>query len=344
MNDISSVISGIGGAIGRYFGLVSFVPSLFLTSFTFLLIKSGAWGNGARPDWVRAGHSFSSLGNIALLILASVALGVITHPIQYALVQFFEGYWGVGRLARRARAARIMRYRRRVAYLEFGVGDEMERVLSKRRHLGKRDEIERLSVEDERARLRAGFPVEWERDEDQPDQDQCEIMPTRLGNVLRKYERLAGAPYGLDAVSVLPHIALLAPAQRIAYLNDQRQTLDLAVRMCATSLVAVLVAIAFLWRHGPWLLLALVPYGVAYISYRGAIVVAHEYGTAICVLVDLDRFALYSALHVRQPQSTGSERRMNDELMKMMRHNPDANVRYAKTPPPGPTDTQRNAN
>ena len=46
--------------------------------------------------------------------------------------------------------------------------------------------------------------------------------------------------------------------------------------MTATSIVATFMAIAFLWHHGPWLLIALVPYGIAYLSYRGAVVVAHD--------------------------------------------------------------------
>ena len=79
---------------------------------------------------------------------------------------------------------------------------------------------------------------------------------------------------------VIRHIALVAPRQHLDYLNDQRQLLDLSVRMCATSIFATFIAIAFLWHHGPWLMIALIPYGVGYLSYRGAVVVAHEYGAA----------------------------------------------------------------
>src|SRR5262249_44176912 len=142
-----------------------------------------------------------------------------------------------------------------------------------------------------------------------------DIMPTRLGNALRKYERQAGAPYGLDAVSVIQHIFFVAPAERVGYIDDQRQLMDLSVRMTATSIIAALVAVTALWRHGPWLLLALVPYGVAYLSYRGAVVVAHEYGAAVAAMIDLDRFTLYDSLRLPRPKDTNAERLMNEQQL-----------------------------
>ena len=98
--------------------------------------------------------------------------------------------------------------------------------------------------------------------------------------------------------------------------------------MTATSIFATFVAIAFLWRHGPWLLLALVPYGIAYLSYRGAIVVAHEYGSAVSTMIDLDRFALYDSLHLPPPATTTAERRMNAQLMELISPNPEIVLRY----------------
>ena len=95
-----------------------------------------------------------------------------------------------------------------------------------------------------------------------------------------------------------------------------------------TSIVAAFVAIAFLWHHGPWLAIALVPYGFAYLSYRGAVVVAHEYGATVCTLIDLNRFALYDYLRMQPPKSTRSERRMNIQLMNLIDHDSTINLPY----------------
>lgn len=318
MNGFSAAISGVGGAIGRYFSIVSFIPSLFLTGFTFALIESGSWSGSGGPDWARAGNAFTHLGNLALLILISIALGVVVHPVQFALVQFFEGYWGTGSLAQRARVARIRHHLKRLRGVQFGGNQRAELALEDEEDPPEPESrVELLSIVEESQRVIDGYPI-----------DDDAMMPTRLGNVLRRYERLAGSQYGLDAVGIIRHVALVAPAQRVDYVNDQRQLLDLSVRMTATSIFATFVAIAFLWHHGPWLLLALVPYGIAYLSYRGAIVVAHEYGSAVSTMIDLDRFALYDSLHLPPPATTTAERRMNAQLMELISPNPEIVLRY----------------
>src|SRR5215469_652986 len=119
MNGFSAAISGVGSAVGRYFSIVSFIPSLLLTGFIFALIESGAWNEGSSLDWARAGDAFTHLGNLALLILISIALGVVVHPIQFSLVQFFEGYWGTSGWAQRVRVRRMLQHRARYeSYLE----------------------------------------------------------------------------------------------------------------------------------------------------------------------------------------------------------------------------------
>ena len=259
------------------------------------------------------------------------------HPIQFALVQFFEGYWGTARWAQRARKVRILHHIERYQSFHAGLAREANKALSDadaavmkavkeaseatspeeeakayeaadQARLLPETRVRYLSIADESRRLAAGYP-DTNRVGDYVEYD--DIMPTRLGNVLRKYERQAGSQYGLDAVSLIQQISFVAPTARLAYVGDQRQLLDLSVRMSATSIVATLIAISALWRHGAWLLLALVPYGVAYISYRGAVVVAHEYGAAVAAMIDLDRFALYDALRMRRPKNTTAERRRN---------------------------------
>lgn len=365
MNGFSAAISSVGSAVGRYFSVVSFIPSLFLTGLIFALIESGAWSESGSLNWAKAGSTFTHIGNLALLTLVSIAIGVAVHPIQFALVQFFEGYWGTGRWAQRARTVRILHHRDRYRSLLFGPSsvastairqaDDAARQAATKANKAKtrkkarepkageptrlRPEIRASyrSIADESRRLADGYP---EANVVGNHAEYDDIMPTRLGNVLRKYERQAGSQYGLDAVSVIQQISFVAPAGRLAFVGDQRQLLDLSVRMSATSIVATFVAITALWRHGPWLLLALVPYGVAYLSYRGAVVVAHEYGSAVAAMIDLDRFALYDSLRLPRPKNTAAERRMNAKLMQLLTHNPNIVLRYEYLDAQGSTGGQ----
>lgn len=165
-----------------------------------------------------------------------------------------------------------------------------------------------------------------------------DIMPTRLGNVLRYYERKAGAPYGLDAVRVMPYLSRVAPSEDMAYVNDQRSSLDLAVRLCLTSLLAAALWILFFWWHGLWLLVTIIPLAIAYLSYRGAVVVAGEYGRALAVVIALNRFTLYERLHLRLPPDMASEYRANSALNDMLRYEYIDTVAYlhAQKRPPEP--------
>jgi len=261
------------------------------------------------------------LAGIALLALFSIALGVFIHPIQFAIVQFFEGYWGTRSIAQAARYHRIVRYQQLCRDL-----NETKRSVNKQLVEWKEGRLDTtfesraplLSRHGEASRIRAAFP-------DNLDQ----VMPTRLGNVLRRAESQVGSQYGLDALQAVPHLMLIAPASHVDYVNDQRSQLDLAVRMTFISVIATATAILFLCRDGYWVLIALVPYVLAYLSYRGSVVAAGHYGSALDTLVNLDRFALYQQLHLPLPATTHEERKTNAKLGQLFDYSPKEAIRYS---------------
>jgi hypothetical protein len=157
-------------------------------------------------------------------------------------------------------------------------------------------------------------------------------MPTRLGNVLRRAESQAGSQYGMDALQVVPHLLMVAPASHVDYVNDQRSQLDLAVRMTLMSLLASITALVFLWPHRLWALIAVVPYAIAYVSYRGSVVAAGHYGSAFDTLINLDRFALYEQLHMKLPATTAGEKLANQKLARLLGYYPAEVIEYAHPP------------
>jgi hypothetical protein len=163
--------------------------------------------------------------------------------------------------------------------------------------------------------------------------DPARVMPTRFGNALRAFEDRAGRQYNLDAVVVAPHLSLLGPNPRASYVEDTRQTMDLAVRLLMMAILVTPLTAVLLANDGPWLLLTLGPYLVGYLTYRGAISCAQAYGNSVTFQIDLDRFALYQALNVPLPNSSTGERRQNKKLMSLLRgqHVP---LRYTSTPNP----------
>ena len=157
-------------------------------------------------------------------------------------------------------------------------------------------------------------------------------MPTRLGNVLRRAESQAGTQYGMDALQAVPHLLMIAPTSHVDYVNDQRSQLDLAVRMTLMSVLASATALIFLSPHRLWALIAVVPYMIAYLAYRGSVVAAGHYGSALDALINLDRFTLYEQLHVELPATTVNERAVNQKLARLFGYEPAEAVRYTHPP------------
>lgn len=315
MASIADIGSSARDVVGRYFSLVSAVPSAFLIVWIILLVGSGAWSG--RPNAGRAVSTVAGIGvgDAAGLVLATLFLGLVLHPLQYAFVQALEGYWGTSAVTIAARAHRAeVHWRRLVRRREVSSNANAE--LDARTASGfdddeqvDREVIRLTTIKDENTRVTRNNP-----------EIATAVMPTRLGNILRYYETKAGAPYNLRAVTVLPYISRVAGAGDMEYVNDQRSAMDLAVRMVVVSALAFALAVIVLLPHGFWLLIALFPYSAAYLSYRGAVIAAAEYGRALGVVIALNRFALYDRLKLAAPQDTQEERESNERLNLMLNY------------------------
>ncbi|MEU8639009.1 hypothetical protein AB0C38_43035 [Amycolatopsis sp. NPDC048633] len=342
----------VGSRIGRQFSIVSMLPALFLVLWSAALIASGAWQGG--PQLKQLGHEFGqpTVAKVAWIILASLITGLFLHPLQFAMVQLLEGYWGHNRLARVLALIRIDHYRKKKLDLRKQAGsvDAQLRELVDARLVLDSDpatlEKEPITEED-----REGLLDSRRGDDFTPwilaaetlgyaaDRypDASRIMPTRLGNTLRREEDRAGQQYGLDAVTTAPHFTLVAEERHLLYLRDTRQQLDTSVRLCVVSVLATAETVACLFTDRLWLLIALATHALTYLAYRASVAAADEYTAAVRTLIDLNRFKLYESLHVRLPVSTEDERRNNVKVIELLRGVP-TNVSY-KHPATGTPST-----
>lgn len=343
MADITSAAIETGRSIGRYFAVISMVPSLLFVLYVYALFAANAWPGPFEPAKALHATVDLSLAKIVALLVAALLLGLVLHPFQFSMTQFLEGYWGGSGVGRGLARRRIMQYRRTVRALDAAVtdaddawtgsigSDSMRRRLDQmtpERRTKRRNRLldsetgdpvlpDYLRAQELRTALQQ-YPEAWRR-----------IMPTRLGNVLRRYEDKAGRQYGLDIISIAPHLSLVAVPEHRDYVDDCRQGLDLGVRLCVLFALATVLSVVALLRDGAWLLLALAPYCVSYLAYRGATSSAHSYGTALSTLVDLDRFALYEQLHVLPPSSIQAERDRNALLLSVLSGDQTSGLDYA---------------
>ncbi len=320
---VANILADSRQGIGRYFSIISVVPSILLVLYLWLLVGSGAWqGN---PSWTAAVKGVSDLGirSAGVVAILSMTLSLVLHPLQFTMVQLLEGYWGTGRLAQELRSRSIRRHRRRFEALNELASAALE--LADRGPESGLDRDHLLSMAHEARRTMQVYPADLD-----------EIMPTRLGNMLRRYEAGIGRPYGANLPEITPALAVVAPPSHMAYVNDQRATMDLTVRICLISLIACAATVLFLWNDGVWLLLALVPYGAAYLSYRGSVITASHYGSALITLMALNRFTLYERLRLKAPQDSAEEAKLHVTIGLMISdfEPPDPPVRYHHPEPP----------
>jgi hypothetical protein len=325
---------GTTSTIGRYFGIVSVVPSLFFGVWTYLLVASKPWeGPPDLSDIATVSPAEAVVLGIGL-VLFSLLVAVVTHPLQFLAVQAFEGYWGASRFGL------AMQERRIAAHIGHRLGledtkDESNRALRRiKGKLGlKADDVLNWSDAISAGQLAPLLAANVRyRGSDAalgayPELHE-NVMPTRLGNVLRGYEVAAGGAVGLDLITWANHIGMVAEPTQTAYVQDQRNGMDLAVRMTVTCLGMFGLTIIMFWPHGLWLLVALLPLAGGWLSYRGAVVAADSYGRALTAWLHLNRFRLYEALGLPPIATSQQERTQNKGLVDLVRGQPEYTGSY----------------
>ena len=316
---------GTGASIGRYFSVVSVVPSVLLVGWVYALVAAGALTDGPSFAQLAENNPIAHPWHAVIALASAVGVAVIVHPIQFALVQLFEGYWPDSRLARGLRTRMVMGHLRRleVAHarlqeagrrrgaLRPPVSGDFNEYLGPRSFASHQSDARELvdtqAVLDAFRRTAGAYPS-----------DSLAILPTMLGNTLRKHELEAGVAVHLPVLKWATHVSMVADPAHTRYVNDQRTQVDLAVRVSAFAYIAAAITFILLWAKGWVVLLVLVPYLAGYVSYRGAVVAANGYGTALRAWVDLNRFRIYEQLGLPVPADSTAERDQNDSLEDLL--------------------------
>ena len=312
-NPLAAVIGG-GAQFGRHFSVISGVPSLVVLVLPLGLIAAGAPMNAPSMDSFVGALNNVGIADASVIAIAAAIIGLVLNPLQFGFTQLLEGYWGVSLPARTAmtRSTRI-HLRRWICLLKLDKESDAEltnvnslivrnqnaqSVRSSTLHRTKCANLEARLLErrissvvkkQEAIRAATRFPRSSE-----------DFMPTKLGNMLRRHERLAGAPFGLEPIGTMPYLAHIAGEEERAYLDDSRTTATL------------------LWRHGAWLIVPLACLVLAYATYLGTVASAAQYGTALIVVTALSRQRLYESLGLQLPATSDQEIERNVKLRDVL--------------------------
>lgn len=259
----------------------------------------------------------TSIAGVILLSLVIVVSTMVTQAFTFESIRLLEGYWGPGRRIDKLAAVRCRRHETRRAALEERYRElvtaawaDVESSLRDQKPKFTRrmtdklrervtGEISQRALGDHQSQRVHDF--DWEahvgvdvlrqlrsvelRLADYP-QDPSRIMPTRLGNVLRRYEVDTGAD---DIEGFVERVYRALPFSLQLSHDEQRARLDLYCSMVFVLWFCALVALArFGWWAWPYTLALVAATSLSsFIAYRAAVASGRYYGTLLVTIAAL---------------------------------------------------------
>jgi hypothetical protein len=303
--------------------LVSVLPSVVLILTLFALVSSRLypWSSAlqsadgpVRPGVESIVYSVEQLGIAGgiVLSLAVLVVAVLLRPLQISAVQLLEGYWdrggSLGAIESMAIERHARRWRRHTVLRRLWPDHERSFSFD---DVARRD---RLVAAAERRRARATVVLS------RYPRDVGRIMPTLLGNVLRRAETTSGERYGLDTVTIYPRLyPHLSPRLDIAMAN-QLDVIDSASTFVFVLSIQAAASAPLVVRLDWWSLVPAMFAVLAFVSYRGATAAAGKQGQLLATAFDLHRFDMLTAMHRRLPAHAAEELADNLQLSAFVRN------------------------
>jgi hypothetical protein len=275
----------VEAALGRVTGWLNprevlslFVPGLAFWGVVGLLVVHRVGWPDARQWWTGLDGVSKALLSVAVaggILVFTLVLGQALLPLN----RLFEGYWTLGRLGRWLSEQGRARQQRRWDDLSTRKTPAAYRLRYQR------------------------FPV-----------TQAEVMPTRLGNVLRAAESYAADPrrYGIDPVFFWPRLYSLLPEPLRTDLATARAEVDrMLVTATLSFALAIGAAVAGGAAHLGWparAVVALGSLGLGRLAYLGACWAAVPYAELVRSSFDVYRRDLLAAMGLLVPETLPEER------------------------------------
>ena len=271
------------------------VATLLTPAFVFWL--GGATAGLQRFGWKPTSTWFSQQPEplqIALLVgilCVITASAFVVQRFDLPVLRFLEGYWHPWlRPLRRWLIALEAKRSQRISER----WQTLKRINPSQRNAEQDDELVRLDWQ------QLHLPLEKQ------------LMPTRLGNILRAAEQRPLEKYGLDTIVCWSRLWLILPDAVKKDLQEARADLNTASRFWLWSLLFFIFWTFLAWWAAP------VGIFSAIFAYNWAIDAARNYGELIEATFDMHRHLLYQSLRWNLPPDPNEERRVGRQLTEYL--------------------------
>lgn len=249
------------------------------------------WLHGL-PELEQLAHTGAVENSIAF-VLAVAAIGLALSAVQIPLYRVLEGYLGWPEwLFRRSR----------------------DRQLRRRQSLEGRSDMDDQRTSTQRALLS-------EQLSRYPDEEQ--VVATRLGNAIRRFEVFGFDRYQLDSQTLWYELNAVVNDTVRRNVDTARTGVDFFVALLWGHLVVCALVVGLVSAHAmaawPGLALVVGLLALTRLWYRMAVVSTDEWAAAVQALVNVGRKPLAESLGYRLPDTLAEERRMWRMVVRLSR-------------------------
>lgn len=296
-----SVFNTVTGLLDKRFLVTYFLPSMLFWSLAVIVWFAGGDNLAAAESWWKSdstNHTFQIIGFLAWVTL----FANVVASQSMRLLRLYEGYW------------------------DFP-GGQLLRIVGSNWHRRKLARLAAAAPTDLRSyeEIYLSYPL--------PTQSE-EVMPTRLGNILKNSELYPLDRYRIDAVLIWPRLYNLFPDAFKQSIIEMRSNLDFMLVISALAAAFAFLAGGYLLasKASPLTFLACFVGGLflARLSYRAALGGALLYAQQIKSAFDLYRNELLKQMRVPLPPTRDAERTTWAELCQLLYRNiPPTSWTYA---------------
>lgn len=297
---IPGFFADVGKSLWDRFGDLVLSPALGFWGVGLLLWwwtrGGGAWGE--LHAWLAARAPLEQLLVAAMAVGLLAGSAALMQAITTPLIRLMEGYWPDRRVLNGLRRHLVARGRRRWMRLR----DRWQRAASEEeRHPPGPD---RTLAQERRGALEIRLLAYPESSDD--------LMPTRLGNVLRAAERQPLHRYGLDPVATWWAFWLVLPETTQQVVARARDRLDRAAAAVAWA------GLVLLWAPLHWMSVPVAVAATVVLSRTVLLSVARQYAHVLVAAYDVHRFELYRAMRLPLPTTSADEVESGTRLTELV--------------------------
>jgi len=301
---MGGLLSSISGQLAvRSVLLGTFFPVVLIAALNLVLVGPLLLPGSATAYVRNLAVGNDNWGALALTLILIGVTGIL-YNLNVLIIRLYEGYpWEHSFVGKQFKLSKAAKFRKAQA-LQAGLR-------SMARRLNSVAPPDPMANEVSDARMGLALLLNGKF----PDNAEL-VLPTRLGNVIRNFERYPSLAYGMDAIAIWPRLISQIEASAANALDEVKISFDFMLHSSFLSLVTGLAVVTIgLGSHAPlslntvvpWLWRAALFFVLAWIFYEWTIGRAAAWGEHVKSAFDLYRFDLLAKLGYRQKPETVAE-------------------------------------